>query len=288
LFLCLIILPQFKPGNLDISYFTSNQLWLWLYGQNWLYIFKEPYGSKLLLHLWSLAVEEQFYLIWPLIILLIRKPKILLCIAILLLIVTNGVRFILWYNQIQNLDYFHLYTFTRIDGICIGCMVAVIIKIDPSLLRKYTLPIILSFALINFIFYFVNKHTSSSLLYLALMGYTTFALLFGYLVYEAALGKSIIIEVLFNNRFIKFFGKISYGLYMFHWPIFLLLFPVFQKLLITHLNFRGNIADKLSSVIVTLIAVFISCLSYYYFESYFLKLKNHFSKPKNQVTIIER
>lgn len=277
LFLCLIILPLFRLGYIDISYFTKNQLWLWIYGQNWLYIFDRPHGTNLLLHLWSLAVEEQFYLFWPVTILLVRKPKILLLIAAILLALVICTRLIIWANQIEGIDYYLLCTFTRIDGICIGCILALIMQINPEWIRKYTLPFVLSFAAINLVFYYINKNRSFSLPYLAIIGYTSFAFVFGYLVYEITTKKSMIIDFLFNNRPMKFFGKISYGLYVFHWPVFVLLFPVFQKLLVNQFVLSARTADKLSSVIVTLIGILISTLSYRYFESYFLNLKKRYT-----------
>ncbi|MGB3153347.1 MAG: acyltransferase, partial [Chitinophagaceae bacterium] len=68
----LYLLPNILTTSPDVSYYTKNQFWLWTYLQNWLFIFKEPYGDKILLHTWSLAVEEQFYIIWPVTIFLIR------------------------------------------------------------------------------------------------------------------------------------------------------------------------------------------------------------------------
>lgn len=56
-----------------------------------LYIFKDPDQTNALNHLWSLAVEEQFYLLWPLVIMIIRKPKYLLLVISSLLV---GVLFL--------------------------------------------------------------------------------------------------------------------------------------------------------------------------------------------------
>jgi peptidoglycan/LPS O-acetylase OafA/YrhL len=228
------------------------------------------------MHTWSLAVEEQFYLIWPAIILLIRKPKMLLAIVTALLLIVGLTRFIIWTYHIKELAYPSLYTFTRIDGICIGCMVVLLMKINPAFLRKYTMIIVLLMAAVNFGFYFINKQHSLTLPYLAFVGYTTFAVLFGLLIYEAVIGESKVIQFLFNNRILKFFGKISYGLYVFHWPIFFLLFPIFQKTFMINFDFTEGMANKLSSVIVTIIGILLSILSYKYFETYFLKIKSKY------------
>ncbi|MBK5272301.1 MAG: acyltransferase [Bacteroidia bacterium] len=276
LILCLFILPAFPDLHLNVKYYQDNQFWQWTYLQNWLYIFKQPFGTKMLLHTWSLAVEEQFYLIWPAIILLIKKPKILLLIVISLLIIVGISRFLLWSYHIKDLAYSSLYTFTRIDGLCIGSMLVLVMRIYPGFIKKYTAAIVLLMAVINFGFYFVNNQHSLTLPYLAFVGYTTFAVLFGLLLYEAAIGQSKIIQILFNNRFLKFFGKISYGLYVYHWPVYILLFSFFQKWLVKSFDFNNSIAEMISSIIVTLLALAISVVSYYSLERYFLRLKGKY------------
>ncbi|MBL0272152.1 MAG: acyltransferase [Chitinophagaceae bacterium] len=218
--------------------------------------FKEPYGDKILLHTWSLAVEEQFYLVWPVIILLIRKPKTILIVALLILVFVVIARYLIWVYKVEDLAYSSLYTFTRIDGLCIGSIVALLIRINPDFLKKYTTVIVLLMAAVNFGFYFINEQQSFTLPYLAFAGYTTFAVLFGILVHEAATGSSTIIQFLLNNRLLKFFGKISYGLYVYHWPVFILLFPYFRDLCAEKTAVSFRTAQTASGILVSVIAVF--------------------------------
>lgn len=271
------ILPYLVPSYISMKYYTENQVWHWTYLQNWLYIFKEPAGTPMLLHTWSLAVEEQFYLAWPLAVLLVRKPKILLWIVMAVLLIVCVVRFIIWESNITYLAYASLYTFTRIDGLCIGAMLAILMQISPGFLKKYTTVIVLLMAAINFGFYFLNGQRSFTLPYLAFVGYTTFAVLFGILVYEGIRGESKIIHFLFANRIMKFFGKISYGLYVYHWPVYVLGFSVFQKWLLNSFGITGNSSIVITSIIVTVIAIIMSVISYYSFERYFMRLKRKYS-----------
>jgi peptidoglycan/LPS O-acetylase OafA/YrhL len=67
LFVGLVVLPhvvQFSPGALASHH---NQVWLWTFLSNW----AQPYGLEVsgFSHFWSLAVEEQFYLVWPFVVL---------------------------------------------------------------------------------------------------------------------------------------------------------------------------------------------------------------------------
>ncbi|MBK6383491.1 MAG: acyltransferase [Chitinophagaceae bacterium] len=271
LILFLLIIPQLNIA-FDIKYYTDNQVWLWTYLQNWLYIFKNPDQTNTLNHLWSLAVEEQFYLLWPLVILVIRKPKHLLLFISLLLVAVLGLRLWIWTNQVADLAYFNLYTFTRIDGICIGCMVALLLRINKGFLSRYTSLIVLFFAALNFAFFFINRRYNFSFPYLALAGYTTFAMMFGLLINEAVTGKTKLINFVFNISLLKFFGKISYGFYIFHWPVYILLGPYLFSRVSKFAS--GSSLQFTVSVIATLAAVGISWLSYQYYEKRFLKLKD--------------
>lgn len=273
LIIFLLIIPQF-PNKLNLDYYTSNQVWLWTYLQNWLYIFNNPDPSNTLNHFWSLAVEEQFYLLWPFVILVIRKPSHLLIFITLLLLSVIALRLWIWNYQIVNLAYFNLYTYSRIDGICIGSIIAILKAKNSNLLIKHTFWIVLTFAFLNFVFFFINRVYNFTFPYLALVGYTTFAMMFGLMLNEIITGNSKILNNIFKYPILTFLGKISYGLYIFHWPVFLLVNSFFFGRISIYLpNHESRI---LSAFCSTLIAILISIFSFKYFETYFLKLKTRF------------
>lgn len=268
--LALFVIPRLSP-HFDIKYYYDNQIWIWTYLQNWLYIFHGHDGTNAMHHLWSLAVEEQFYLFWPLIILFLKKPKRLLVFISLALAAVLGLRLWIWMNQVADLAYFNLYTFSRVDGLCIGSMVALLLHINPGFLKKYTPWIVLFFAVMNFAFFFVNRNHDFGFPYLALAGYTTFAMLFGLLVNEAVTGGTPLISRIFSFAPLRFFGKISYGFYMFHWPVYLLMSPWLYMRMSSFL--QGHLLNFSVSLVATAGAMLISWISYRYFELYFLRLK---------------
>lgn len=277
LIIFLLILPNFDAYKDNLKYYTDNQWWLWAYLQNWLYVFKVPEDTNVLLHLWSLGVEEQYYLIWPFIILLIRKPKWLLALSLTILVLIMGLRLVLWYKNIEGLHYFGLYTFTRIDGLCIGSALALIRILKPKFITNFTAPIILSVAVLNFVFYFINKLNNFSFPYFAFVGYTTFAVVFAVLVHEAAtVNKNIITHILKISP-LRFLGKISYGFYIFHWPIYLFLSPILIKYLANHFLIDHLYIQISAALISTLAGLSVSITSFYLFEMKFLKLKKYFS-----------
>ncbi len=274
LLLFIYLLPALTHA-FPADYYRENQFWMWTYLQNWLYIFKPAGDTTGLHHLWSLAVEEQFYLLWPLIILLLKKPGRLLLFISLVLLAVIGMRIWIWNSAVTNLAYFNLYTFSRIDGLCIGTMIALLQRINPGFLSKNTSIVVFGFALANFAFYFINRSNAFSFPYLAIAGYTTFAMTFGLLVNEAVTNGTQLITRVFSWSFLRFFGKISYGLYVFHWPVYLLLNPTLNELITIPGN--NTMTHFLSSMLSTGIAIGISLLSFHFFEQPFLKLKQRFN-----------
>ncbi len=273
----LLILPNFEAYKDNLKYYTDNQWWIWTYLQNWLYVFKLPEDTNLLLHLWSLGVEEQYYLVWPFIILLIRKSKLLLVLSLTILVLIMGVRYFLWYKNIEGFHYFTLYTFTRIDGLCIGSALALIRILKPNFITQYTAPVVLFVAALNFIFYFINKINNFTFPYFAIVGYTTFAVIFAILVHEAAsLNKNLITKILAIPP-LRFLGKISYGFYIFHWPVYIFLSPILTNFISKNLQTDYLIIQITSSLIATLTGLVISIASFYLFEIKFLKLKKYFT-----------
>ncbi len=276
LVLFIFVLPTLNL-KIELGYYIKNQGWLWAYLQNWLYIFKDSGSAEALNHYWSLAVEEQFYLLWPLIILMIRKPRQLLLFMVILLIAVICLRLWVWENHIKNLAYFNLYTFTRIDGICIGSMVGLLLRINAEFLKKYTYAIVIFFAGMNFIFYFFNSRYHFSFPYLALIGYSTIAMIFGLLVNDIVIQQTKLITRFFNFSPLRFLGKISYGFYIFHWPIYLAFRQPLTNWASIHLP---SLPAKLTcSLFATLLGLLLSVISYNYFEKYFNTLKSRFAGP---------
>lgn len=275
LILFLFIIPKLFTLPIRIDYFIANQIYFWTFTQNWLLIFHPVPSQSYLNHLWSMGVEEQFYLLWPLVFALIKKPKILLGMLILLLLSFITLRFWLWTQHIPKMPYYGFYMFTRIDGICIGCMVALLQKINVKFLTKNTALIVFAFAGINFLFYAVNLRFNDSFPYLALVGFSTFSMMFGLLVHDIVNRTTKLVTTIFDVNVLKFLGRISYGTYIFHWPMYLLLNPYIIKWAEGSINFVSP--QLFSSVIITILAYVTGFLSYRYFELRFLRLKKYFA-----------
>jgi peptidoglycan/LPS O-acetylase OafA/YrhL len=272
----IFILPHINSFKENLQYFVQNQWWFWLYGQNWLLIFNFPKGAEHLNHFWSLAVEEQFYLVWPFIILWLKTPRRLIVFILLALVGLFLVRSFLWYLKIDNFNYTLFYRFTRVDGICIGALCALIYKVRKNLISENIAVAACTLAALNFLFYFLNKFNHFNYPYLAYVGYTTFSALLGLLLNEVIQNKSKWFQFIFTFPLLRFVGKISYGLYAIHWPVFLMTHDKFFNLFQNKIGLKESFSTYSASICATALGFILSILSYYYFEKKFLSLKKRF------------
>lgn len=274
IFFFLIIFPLLANRSI-VQYYIDNQIYIWTYLQNWLYAFHFPANASLLNHLWSLAVEEQFYLCWPLLILLIKKPKTLFFVMLFILILVMGMRIALILTGTIGDGAF--FPFTRVDGLCIGALVALLHKRHIHFLSRHMALVVTGIAGLNFIFYFFNAGRIQGYPYFFFIGYTTFTALFGLLVHEIVMNKTPMINKPLSFAPLRFIGRISYGFYLFHWPCFVLLTPLLRKHLGPHLSLSAEAQQYLFPTLSVLVAFVISIISYYGFERIFLRLKKNFA-----------
>ena len=277
--LLVFVIPLLFPNLLKVDFYRTNQHWFWLYLQNWLLIFKSSDNNTALNHFWSLAVEEQFYLIWPIIVALLKDAKRLLIFCLTLLFIVIIFRFHIGNNTSIYSNYNWIFLFTRIDGILLGATVALILKINPNIITKYFTLLILFLAGINFFVYYINKTHFQKLDVWSICGYTTFSAIFCLLTFELINPQYKFFIKIISFRAFRILGKYSFGLYIFHWPIFV---AFNQK--ITNFFFELNLNQLysmlLTSIGLTICAFLMAVLSYHSLEKFFLRLKDRINLPK--------
>lgn len=276
LLLFIVLLPAIPGFPLNMTYYQEHQLWFWTYLQNWTLVFFQEGDTSALGHFWSLAVEEQYYLLWPLIILLIPSPRKILVLSLLMLILVIGARFYIWQHRAEFPSYERLFLFTRLDGVLIGSMLACVQIINRSLIRRYFTFFLLILTAANYAFYFFKKGQDPDFPAWAIAGYTTFSVLFAMATYEAVNEKIGFLSKILNWTPFHILGRYSYGFYIFHWPVFLLVKPVTDRWM-TGLFTSGTLPFQISSALIATFAGFLlSVLSYEFFEKRFLRLKKFF------------
>ncbi len=276
LIIFLIIFPFFGLLQKELKYFSGNQWWIWTFLQNWQYSIHPSPDAKIFMHFWSLGVEEQFYLIWPFVILWIKKPTKLFFIMLSVLLGVMCLRIVLWQLDFKTLNYTSFYTFTRIDGICIGSMLALLHRFKYNFLSRYMYLIVTGIAALNLLFFLLNRSNNFGFPFWAFVGYTTFAAIFGLLVHETVTNKNSLLQPLLSFIPLRFLGKVSYGFYIFHWPVYVICGDYLLNQFTADFHFSLANSRIAASIVSTLAALIISILSYYFFETRILKLKERF------------
>lgn len=259
--------------NYSPAYFINHQAWFWSYMQNWLFIIKYPDQYTALNHFWSLAIEEQFYTIWPIIVLIVPSFKRLLKLTFLFFSILIFLRITVWLVHPLNISYQNFSTFTRADGLFIGCALALLKKTNPTFISTHALKILSSVLAVNILMLALKLLFKLNFPYLSLIGYPSIAILCGLLVSANAKKMMNYASTTRKGKVFHFFAQISYSLYIFHWPVYILFFPFFSNLFSTFQIDSGLTNQLLAALCATFIAIATSILTYYSLEKSFLNFK---------------
>ena len=244
------------PG--DIQWRTTWHAILFL--NNWNIVNNFGEAQNDLGHLWSLGIEEQFYLIWPLTIWLLAKLKIPSKMMIPLILFASLVvmvhRTSLW-NDGTSWIILYIRTDTRLDSLLIGAMFAYVYRHFQVPSKILNPAATLSFLGLVYIKYVLDKSP-----FIFEMGWTIIALFAGFIILSVAEGVFFIQKV-FTWRPLTMIGKVSYGLYLWHMPIFLL----FGR----HVTSGSRLLRLLIGIIL---ASAVTSLSWFFIEKPFLNLKD--------------
>src|SRR5207248_7878687 len=90
-------------------------------------------------------------------------------------------------------------------------------------------------------------------------------------------GDNKVINIIFYLPLLKFFWINSYGLYVFHWPVYVITQQGLNDFFLQKLDLTQNTSNLATSLVATILAVGLSIISYYAYEMKFLKLKKNFN-----------
>ena len=235
-----LILPPIQRAELG-----RNVLAVGLLVSNYAFAFWETDYQNLganpsaLIHYWSLAVEEQFYLIWPIFILLISRMGVRKIKWAIFSVFTISLFFSIWQTQSSSiLAFYSLHT--RAWELAAGALILFIPKSIKAFLDKnQKILALIGLGLITYATIIFNSQTPFPGLFALLPVIGTFLLI-------ASIGAwPKLMRQLSNNKTTQWLGAISYSLYLWHWPALLLPSIYLERSLLA--------GEKILCVIITII-----------------------------------
>ena len=236
-------------------------------------------------HCWSLSIEEQYYLIFPVTFLFLlrymrRKEKFnfistfyVFNFLFIALIIISG--FVLK-------GHFYKFFLWRFFEIFFGVYISLIFSVEynsiypGTFLSRKTREIVVIFyknkfvlaASVTIFFYLISEYRFP---YLGNLNFYVFTIISSILIVNAAFNYSKFYNYILSNKILRYLGKISYGMYLYHYPVFYL-YGFFK------LNIATTLREALILECVRIPAVILlSILSYEFIEKPILELKRNFS-----------
>lgn len=241
---------------------------------NWVFIWK-GLPHSIASPLWSISIEEQFYLFWPLALRRMSRRQLIYAV-IALLVLANVVRVCLVFSHVLGgtIEYD---TFTRMDAIALGILVAYALGSEApsiSLLGRIALAVCsLSLWCVIAGSTQLNAQTEVAPVLGTLLGRPLVALAAAGLLI-AVIGAPAAGAKILTNPVLTYLGRISYGLYVYHAAGLMIAGELFHAG-----SMKGFAAFALSGMALTVI---FSTISYRWLETPFLKLKERFAVVRSR------
>lgn len=248
------------------------------YGAN----FVLPFDSSLSIigpfdffHVWSLAVEEQFYMIWPWLVGSRLKRGTLQNICLAGIFVAPALRFLLLHVDVQPWFIYQSLP-TRMDSLLVGAALALIPLPSLRTARIVGAAALLVYGLLTWwghSMFFLSRPIQGA-------GYSALALLSGSLLVLSFYPTTIVHRVC-SWSVLRFYGKYSYGLYLWHY-----LFSKPFGILTVWVQRRVSVpfvSSLLSFGLILLCSTLVAVASYRLIERPFLQLKRRFENPVEAV-----
>ncbi|MDP3009583.1 MAG: acyltransferase [Methylococcales bacterium] len=229
-FLLSFLNTTYLHGTLNylVSVLDSGQksvpMWAYaLFMQNNFMIFMKNGAPFMFGVTWSVAIEEQFYLILPFLIFFLPRKHITF-LAIVAIVLSFLIRVLVWYNWTWNASY--LFTFSRIDALMMGVLIASIIR-DPHKLAVATrlrLPfdiltvffiLCIVFNIFGMVSAIVQQYQFASI-FISALQYPVLSLSMALCLLRLFTTQNSILHFFLQNTLLRKIGLVSYATYMFH------------------------------------------------------------------------
>jgi peptidoglycan/LPS O-acetylase OafA/YrhL len=248
----------------------STQGWYWTYQSN-VWDISHPFQPDgIPAHLWSLAVEEQFYLLWPVAVALIA-PRTLPRVALACVVAAELCRIAVLASGAGPRVNYHLLP-TRMDTLAIGAFLACAVR-DPDLTRalaRWRIGAIAGAIALLGASLILHRSGGEPLPVTQLFAFPAITLVCGVLVLMVVQSPTLL-----TSRSLRFFGRYSYGMYI--WHLLALHVLLERTRVLTPYRLQGSyLTYYIQAVAVTLgVSVLVALVSWHLIEQPFLRLKRY-------------
>jgi peptidoglycan/LPS O-acetylase OafA/YrhL len=206
-----------RSGSLP-HYGVKDFAWYLVHLSNW-WIGSGHMATSPISHFWSLAIEEQFYFVWPLLVFVLSRKNLLaatIAIAVLSFL-SRGVAASMYP---ESTGFIYFYTPFRIEPIALGSLAAILAEENPlwTKLAAWRQTLFWSGFAVWMAAIFIGDNRTTCIFGISAIGIVALAMLI-----EAVEGASP-----FDTQFFRHLGKYSYALYVIHYPVFLLASHLFR------------------------------------------------------------
>jgi peptidoglycan/LPS O-acetylase OafA/YrhL len=273
-----LLLPALLPHNPRVQTWGQQSGWYWTYTANiavalrgWI-----PTPFQGLDHFWSLAVEEQFYVLWPLAVWFFRRRTLIrLCVACAL--VSIGVRSALhWMGHVEAA--FVLMP-ARMDALACGAVVALLAERPQSFARLCSWTPAAAGGTVVLIAMMIMIRGGFVLedVLIQTLGYTLIAVAFAALLVSGLLSPPIARTLAWWP--LRFFGHYSYGLYVIHVPLLVLIPPAsLSESFVRQFGYTIPVARLAGLAAFAALCLALAVIIFHAYERPFLRLKERFER----------
>jgi peptidoglycan/LPS O-acetylase OafA/YrhL len=278
-----LALPLFVTLPPALEFARQRQVWLWTYTSNFYVAAQNNWGAlTYVTHFWSLAVEEHFYLLWPLVVFRFARQSLeRICVGVI--VGGLALRIGLAFAGVSELA-ISVLTPCRIDTLCVGGLLALLVRRqagpEPIVGRSGRAALALAACLLALSLW--GKMTTSGVLVTHQIESTVYALFFGALCVMSLKARSNPVPRVFQNGGLRFFGKYSYGLYVYHGILTRYLYDTHTEDRLEGLLGDRSLAIAAKTAIGVIVSLLVAVASYQLFEKRFLALKRFFEARPSQ------
>jgi len=256
------VFPAMEVENSAFS--RVNLIAFLLFVGNWSFVFGGRVYS-VLGPLWSVSIEEQFYVLWPPIVSRLSRRGILIASAVMIFIANadRAIEIMIFHHSLAKL---WENTLAHLDSLAVGIAIAVLLNGKTS---QFKWPVRVAMFIGGYLCFAIRGNAMAELADAPVSQGNMAVLGYAIIVLGCALFLFSLLGAPIRSSVLEYLGKVSYGLYVYHVAALALVDRYYRAHGVTH--------EVLRPILGLIVTIGVAAISYRYLEMPFLKLKQRFT-----------